>query len=69
MADGHRVLEYAAPLSTHEAASIVIGQNNFMNSSTVTTSTGMDGPSGIAFDSSGNLWVSDQLNNRVLEYS
>lgn len=67
--DGHRVLEYGAPLSTHEAASIVIGQNNFTNSSTVTTSTGMDSPSGIAFDASGNLWVSDKLNNRVLSYA
>jgi sugar lactone lactonase YvrE len=68
VADGHRVLEYAAPFSTHEAASMVIGQNNYVNSSTVTTPTGMNGPSGIAFDSSGNLWVSDRLNNRVLSY-
>lgn len=67
--DGHRVLEYRAPLSTHEAASLVIGQNTFTNSSTVTTSTGLNLPVGIAFDSGGNLWISDKLNNRVLEYT
>ena len=68
VSDGHRVLEYTAPLSTHEPASMVIGQNNFTNSSTVTTSAGMNGPGDLAFDSSGNLWVSDTDNNRVLEY-
>jgi sugar lactone lactonase YvrE len=67
--DGHRVLKYAAPLSTHEAASLVIGQNTFTNSSTVTTSTGLDSPTGLAFDSAGNLWLADKLNNRVLEYT
>jgi len=67
--DGHRVLEYATPLATHEAASIVIGQNNFVNSSTVTTSTGTNLPNGLAFDSSGNLWLADKMNNRVLEYT
>ena len=66
--DGHRVLEYSAPFSTHEAASLVIGQNTFTNSSVVTTSTGVDSPDGIAFDSSGNLWIADGGNNRVLEY-
>jgi len=67
--DGHRVLRYATPLSTHEAASLVIGQNTFTNSSTATTSTGLDSPAGLAFDSSGNLWLADKLNNRVLEYA
>jgi sugar lactone lactonase YvrE len=67
--DGHRVLKYNAPFSTHEAASLVIGQNTFTNSSTVTTSTGMNFPAGIAFDSGGNLWISDKGNNRVLEYT
>jgi sugar lactone lactonase YvrE len=66
--DGHRVLEYAAPLATHEAASLVIGQNTFTNSSTATDSTGLNIPNGLAFDSSGNLWVADKVNNRVLEY-
>jgi len=63
-----RVLEYLAPLSTHEAANIVIGQSSFTTRSFVTTSTGLDYPYSLAFDSSGNLWVSDYFNNRVLEY-
>jgi sugar lactone lactonase YvrE len=66
--DGHRVLEYTAPFSTHQAASLVIGQNTFTNSSTATTSTGLDSPSGIAFDASGNLWIADTDNARVLKY-
>jgi sugar lactone lactonase YvrE len=66
--DGHRVLEYASPFSTGEAASLVIGQNTFTNSSTVTSPTGLDLPSALAFDSGHNLWVSDTGNNRVLEY-
>jgi sugar lactone lactonase YvrE len=67
--DGIRVLEYHAPFTTHEAASLVIGQNTFTNSSTVTDATGLDLPNSVAFDSSGNLWVSDYGNSRVLEYA
>jgi sugar lactone lactonase YvrE len=67
--DGHRVLEYAKPFATHEPASLVIGQNTFTNSSTVTTSSGLSSPNGLAFDSSGNLWVADKGNNRVLKYT
>ncbi|MDA4137249.1 MAG: NHL repeat-containing protein [Thaumarchaeota archaeon] len=67
--DGHRVLEYTTPFSTHEAASLVIGQNTFTNSSTVTTSTGVNYPDALAFDSGHNLWVSDTDNNRVMEYT
>lgn len=67
--DGHRILEYTTPFSTHEAASLVIGQNTFTNSSTVTTSTGVNYPDALAFDSGHNLWVSDTDNNRVLEYA
>ncbi|MDA4122697.1 MAG: NHL repeat-containing protein [Thaumarchaeota archaeon] len=67
--DGHRVLEYAAPLATYEAASLVIGENDFTNSSTAATANVMNGPDGIAFDPSGNLWISDHLNNRVLEFN
>ena len=65
-----RVLEYKAPLSTGEAASLVIGQPGFTtNDYTVTNSTSLNSPNGLAFDSSGNLWVADLLNGRVLEYA
>ena len=66
--NNNRVLEYKAPFSTHEAASVVIGQSSLTSSDTATTSTGLSSPSGLAFDSGGNLWVVDMLNSRVLEY-
>ncbi len=64
----NRVLEYTAPLSTDEAASLVLGQPNFTTFTNTTTATGLHWPTGLAFDLSGNLWVVDQANNRVLEY-
>jgi sugar lactone lactonase YvrE len=65
----NRVLEYTPPFATHEAASLVIGQPNFTATGAATTSTGLRNPAGVVFDSSGNLWVSDYLNNRILEYT
>jgi len=65
----NRVLEYKAPFSTGEPASIVIGQADFTSSTAATTSTGMNSPYGIDFDGSGNLWVSDVRNLRVLQYA
>ena len=64
-----RVLEYSAPFSTDEAASLVLGQSSFTTSTTVTTASGLMYPEGLAFDSGGNLWVTDNYNNRVLEYA
>jgi hypothetical protein len=55
------------------AASVVIGQASLSSSAgcnqsgSPTASTLCD-PWGMAFDSSGNLWVSDLWNNRVLEF-
>ena len=57
-----------APFSTFEAASLVIGQNTFASNSSDVSSTTLGDPLGIAFDSSGNLWVADYGNYRVLEY-
>ena len=65
---GNRILEYKAPFTTAEAASIVIGQPSFTSIAPAATSTGLNTPNGLAFDSSGDLWVSDSSNNRVLEY-
>src|SRR5208337_2172431 len=65
----NRVLEYTTPFSTDEAASLVIGQSSFTGTGSATTSTGLWGPAAVAFDSSGNLWVADYSNNRVLEYT
>jgi sugar lactone lactonase YvrE len=64
-----RVLKFSAPFSTGEIASLVIGQSTFTAKSCATTQSGLCLPYGIAFDSSGNLWVADQGNSRVLKYS
>lgn len=34
-----------------------------------TTATGLQSPVAVQFDSSGNLWVADEVNNRVLEFT
>jgi len=64
-----RVVEFTPPFSTGEAASLVIGQADFTHAAYATTSTGMYEPTGIAFDPSGNLWVADLANCRVLEFA
>jgi len=64
----NRVLEFTYPFSTFEPASLVIGQSGFTAYDPATSQSGLSAPNGIAFDSSGNLWVADEGNNRVLEY-
>lgn len=65
-----RVLMYPkANLTTNgAAATVVIGQPNFASSDCNTSQNGLCAPSGVAFDSGGNLWVADTLNCRVLMY-
>jgi sugar lactone lactonase YvrE len=65
----NRVLEYATPITTGEAATVVIGQGTFTTGTVGTTATSLSAPIGISFDSAGNLWVADRANNRVLEYA
>ena len=67
-----RVVEFKAPLHTGENASVVLGQPDF-TTKVECTGTGslseLCNPEGLAFDSSGNLWVSDSSrNNWVLEF-
>jgi secreted PhoX family phosphatase len=69
-----RVLEYTTPLTTGKAASVVLGQSDFTHRSvnqgggSTPSATSLAVPQGIAFDSTGNLWVADSSNNRTLEY-
>jgi sugar lactone lactonase YvrE len=65
----NRVLEFKTPFSNGESASLVIGQPTFGGYIGTTTSGGLNAPSYLAFDPSGNLWVTDQGNNRVLEFT
>lgn len=69
----NRVLLYTVPLSTNMNASRAYGQPDFTsdtaNNGGVSASS-MFGPVGIAIDSiSGNLYVADAINMRILEYA
>src|SRR6185437_1031634 len=50
-------------------ASYVLGQADFISSNRVTTQSGLSGASGVALDSSNNLFVADTPNNRVLVFN
>ena len=65
----NRIVEYVPPFTAGMAASVVIGQTGFGLNAPGTSQTTLREPAWIAFDGSGNLWVTDQDNNRVLEYS
>jgi sugar lactone lactonase YvrE len=76
-----RVLEYYTPLTTTSVAGsgdttadFVLGQgaagDSFTTGSCETISaTSLCSPTGVAVDQSGNIWVGDSANNRVLEYN
>jgi sugar lactone lactonase YvrE len=64
----NRVTEFASPYTNGEAASIVLGQSSFTSMTAATSQTGDNGVGSVAVDSSGNVWVADTGNNRVLEF-
>ena len=66
-----RVLEFSPPFRSGMEASLVIGQPNFTTDieSAYPSNGILYVPSGIAFDSSGSLWVLDSGNDRVLEFN
>jgi streptogramin lyase len=63
-----RVLMYVPPFSNGMNASLVLGQPNFTTAAAATTQNGLDGPTSVFVDSSGNAWVADLANSRVLMY-
>jgi sugar lactone lactonase YvrE len=67
-----RIVEFTAPFSTNENASLVLGEPTLAIGSVGGTEpasqTDLNAPAGITFDSSGNLWVADAGNDRVLEF-
>jgi len=74
----HRVLEFVPPFSTGMAASLelgfpaCVGMNSptpFADGWTCPSDGYFCGPGALAFDSEGNLWVSDAGKNRILEFS
>ncbi len=66
--DNNRVLVYSHPLNS-SSADIVFGQPNFTSHTPITSATGLAGPQGIATDRHGNLYLTDEDNNRVLRYN
>jgi Abnormal spindle-like microcephaly-assoc'd, ASPM-SPD-2-Hydin/NHL repeat len=71
--DGNnRVLEYNTPLTTDTTADQVFGQGGSFTSTAFNnggiSAGSLAGPYGLAVDPSGDLYVSDSGNSRVLEY-
>jgi sugar lactone lactonase YvrE len=70
----NRVLGWTniSAFTTHTPANLIIGQPDFFESIANNggiNATSLNAPRGIVVDSSGNLYVSDTSNNRVLEYN
>ena len=65
-----RVLVYDVSIVTNgENATNVLGQADFISDGAATTQSGLDGPRGLAYDSSGSrLFVADNTNSRVVVY-
>lgn len=66
----NRVTKFAnaASLVNGAAATVVIGQTNFAATFGGTSTVKLDRPNNVAIDASGNLWVADELNDRVLKF-
>jgi sugar lactone lactonase YvrE len=69
----NRIVEFVPPFSNGMSATIVLGQVDFTHGAInqglgAPTASTLYQPWGMTFDSSGNLWVADSYNHRVLEY-
>jgi len=65
----NRILKYTTPSSNGQAASLVLGQPDYIHNSSTCTQAGLNNPSSVSIDESGNLWVADLANNRILKYT
>jgi hypothetical protein len=67
----HRAIRFvnASTLNSGAAANGVVGQPNFITNANSTTNRGLYRPLYAPFvDATGSLWVSDDLNNRILRF-
>jgi len=66
-----RVLRFTTPFTNGMSATLVLGKAALTDTcvpGVAATATSLSAPAGLAFDSSGNLWVADNSNSRVVEY-
>ncbi|OGR81724.1 MAG: hypothetical protein A2X32_09585 [Elusimicrobia bacterium GWC2_64_44] len=68
----NRVLRFDTPFASGALAVAVLGQNDYTsglaNRGGAAAANTMDWPAGVAVDASGNVWVSDSGNSRVLRW-
>lgn len=64
----HRILRFdnASSKASGSDADAVLGQADFVSRTGQTSRSGMNSPAGVTVDASGNLFVSDRANHRVL---
>jgi sugar lactone lactonase YvrE len=65
----NRVLIYNSPTVNGSPADVVLGQSDFTTGVSGTSSTNLSAPTAYTLDSSGNLYVSDSGNCRVLMFA
>ncbi len=65
----NRVLKYARPTVNGQSATLVIGQPDFVTKQSATSITGLSNPTDVKLAPSGDLWIADAANNRVLKFS
>jgi sugar lactone lactonase YvrE len=66
--DSNRLLVVDNPL-TNTTANAVIGQPDFNSNAPTTSASGLSGPKSITVDAKGNLYVTDEDNNRLLRFN
>jgi sugar lactone lactonase YvrE len=67
----HRVLRFANAATKPNGANAdgILGQPDFTSSTAATTQSSMNGPFGVAVDATGNLYVAEVSNRRVLRFT
>jgi sugar lactone lactonase YvrE len=64
----HRVLRFSVPLTSGQAADLVLGQANFTSGGSGTSADRFNLPLSPQLDGQGRLWVADYSNSRVLRF-